>query len=885
MTVKGIGGSGYCSTSITVFQPPRCTLTVEPESVMVGEEVTLNWTATLSDTATIDQEIGDVELPTGSLTLIPDGGQTIYTMEVVGSGGIETCTAEVEALYPQPSCTLLINPDYIELDQSASLEWKTANTVSAIIDQDIGEVDLPSGSMTVLPTEDTTYIMTASGRSAEVTCQASIGVHIPKIVDDDDDDEDGDDEEDGDDDDEDGDDEEDGDGVTNGTTDEATHDEPDRDIKKISIVNESWINNNRPEISGEAEPESTIEILINSEYVTAVLADSLGVFSYQPEEALADGTYLITLKTEQTEISLTLHIDTVPPPKPKYKEPRFVHRKAEDSELIETTLDFSGELTEEGFAELSYFSLYVFSDPQIIKFTPESRQWSYTVAVELTEGWHEVYLQAHDRAGNISAASDSKIFEVKVTECSDGLDNDNDGSIDYPEDTDCASPTGKSEGKETIVDALTETPRKVLEKTGEIIEKPLEVIGETTKEVVQDITQVATKVIDNPQVEKATKKYVAPVAVTVAAANTATALPFINILVYLRYLVCFFTEPFYFLSRRRRRGWGVVYNSLTKQPVDLAIIRLYKTETNRLVQTRVTDIHGRYHFIVPAGDYYIKVLKQGFRFPSLYLRDKKEDYAFHSIYHGNPFHISAEEGAVRRNIPLDPPEADTKKMRVPIKGILHKPQKLIAFLGPLIAFFSFLIAPSWLILGLLLVHIFLYLLFRRFGKKEKVEKLGTIVDSSTNKPIKHAVIRLFQAEFNKLIRSQIANKKGRYGFLAGQGIFYLTVSKKGYHNYRTEFIDLREKGKGDFIATDIKLRPVEGGQPTITGKPEDASPLLVTKAPAQPAEKKPDVEPEIKKPAAPPGPAIETEPKKPEIKNQPTATSKQEQDNKNKITD
>ena len=87
--------------------------------------------------------------------------------------------------------------------------------------------------------------------------------------------------------------------------------------------------------------------------------------------------------------------------------------------------------------------------------------------------------------------------------------------------------------------------------------------------------------------------------------------------------------------------------------------------------------------------------------------------------------------------------------------------------------------------------------------------MGQIIDNVTRKPLKNAVVRLFQAEYDKLIESQASDKRGRYGFLAGQGIFYLTINKQGYQGYRTEFIDLREIGKGDFIAENVELRPIE----------------------------------------------------------------------------
>ena len=69
---------------------------------------------------------------------------------------------------------------------------------------------------------------------------------------------------------------------------------------------------------------------------------------------------------------------------------------------------------------------------------------------------------------------------------------------------------------------------------------------------------------------------------------------------FLPFLQYFFTAPVLFFWRRRRKGYGVVYNAIAKTAIDLAVVRLFQIDPanpsarGRLVKSRVTDRGGRY---------------------------------------------------------------------------------------------------------------------------------------------------------------------------------------------------------------------------------------------------------------------------------------------------
>lgn len=79
-----------------------------------------------------------------------------------------------------------------------------------------------------------------------------------------------------------------------------------------------------------------------------------------------------------------------------------------------------------------------------------------------------------------------------------------------------------------------------------------------------------------------------------------------------------------------------------------------------------------------------------------------------------------------------------------------------------------------------------YLLgFLRFKRRKP---WGKIADKLSGKPISSATIQIYEAEFDKLKDSQLTDAEGRFSASVGIGKYYVTVSRKGYENFRSEII-------------------------------------------------------------------------------------------------
>lgn len=298
-------------------------------------------------------------------------------------------------------------------------------------------------------------------------------------------------------------------------------------------------------------------------------------------------------------------------------------------------------------------------------------------------------------------------------------------------------------------------------------------------------------------------KALAGIAVGVSAVNLFFAVPWWN-WYFLQFL---FTQPWALLSSKRRKGWGTVYNSITKKPVDLALVRLYNAQSNQLVKSRVTDVDGRYMFLVDEGDYYLQVQKPGFEFPSKLLNSAKEDDSYVDLYYGEKFSVrTGERGVITANIPLDQQEINLTDKQILKKHFKFRSLWRLSYLGPIFAVTYFIVFPSVLAGLFAALHLFLLLFFRRLAEWKKPKSWGRVYEKGSRKPLSKTVTRVFSPEYNRMLEFYVTDNRGRYGFLAGGNKYYVTADKDGYSSIKTDIIDLSSKKASDFvIAQDLAL--------------------------------------------------------------------------------
>ena len=344
------------------------------------------------------------------------------------------------------------------------------------------------------------------------------------------------------------------------------------------------------------------------------------------------------------------------------------------------------------------------------------------------------------------------------------------------------------------------------------IVEALEVTAVIAKETIKEFFTAVLKVIDNPRVEEANEKVVAPIFAAVAVANMATAgFGVGQVVAFFRNI---FTQVFLIFRRRKRKKWGVIYNGFTKQPIDLATIRLVENKTNKVIRSKVTDGKGRYFLTAEPGAYHLEVIKDGFEGFSAHLKNKDEDTQFANLYHGGNVGVSEDNTDLNYNIPLDPISEDKPTIQIIRDRTRQSVRFGFSIVGLVAGIISLIISPTPLIVGLVMLHILFYVLFYKFAYEKLPDSFGKIISSFKKKALGRVVVRVFDSEYNKLVDTTVSDRKGRYATLLGPSKYYVTYEKPKFELKKSPTLDFsskRTQGQGGLLARDEILDPLKIG--------------------------------------------------------------------------
>lgn len=237
--------------------------------------------------------------------------------------------------------------------------------------------------------------------------------------------------------------------------------------------------------------------------------------------------------------------------------------------------------------------------------------------------------------------------------------------------------------------------------------------------------------------------------------------------------------------RRKRRPWGTVYDSITKQPLDPAYVILEDLSGNE-VDTSITDLDGRYGFLVEPGQYRLRAQKTHYSFPSERLSGNRKDELYDDLYFGSVISIQEEGEVVTRNIPMDPDDFDWNEFTKREQKLMKYYRKrdvliaritniffVIGFSLTAIITFFYPTVYNIVILGL-------YVLFSILKETKLLKRraYGFVEESETGQPLPYAILRVYHVATGKEMKKVVANERGRYFCLINNGTYYVTLEKK-----------------------------------------------------------------------------------------------------------
>ncbi len=235
--------------------------------------------------------------------------------------------------------------------------------------------------------------------------------------------------------------------------------------------------------------------------------------------------------------------------------------------------------------------------------------------------------------------------------------------------------------------------------------------------------------------------------------------------------------------KKRNRPWGTVYDSVTKQPLDPVYVVL-KDLKGKEVATSITDLDGRYGFLVPPGKYQISANKTNYAFPSNKLMGRNRDELYDELYFNEVIELQ-EGGVISRNIPMDSLKFDWNefaKQDQKLMKFFSRKELFIArltnflfIIGFLISLIAVSVSPvtyNWIIF---LVYIIMFLLNRTILKPKA---LGSIKHKEIDSPLSFAIMRIFSSVSNSEVSHKVTDKLGRYYCLISNGTYYTKIENK-----------------------------------------------------------------------------------------------------------
>ena len=223
---------------------------------------------------------------------------------------------------------------------------------------------------------------------------------------------------------------------------------------------------------------------------------------------------------------------------------------------------------------------------------------------------------------------------------------------------------------------------------------------------------------------------------------------------------------------------GYVYNSVTKDPLGQAIVRIYD-KNGSLVATEVTDRDGIFWCKLEDGYYTLDIRKSDFIFPTQIVLGK-DDYPMTNVYRGESVRLGSDQ--LKVVIPLDSSVLSTKEKRVTIlrsifKSILNVISILFFIVGITMSIFAFIKAPTLLNAILQLLYFFIIIMvwivfsakYRRYGKV--VDDMGKVA--------KGVEVILKNKEYEDIIGKRITDDEGKYSFYVNDnGTYVLEIPDK-----------------------------------------------------------------------------------------------------------
>jgi len=222
----------------------------------------------------------------------------------------------------------------------------------------------------------------------------------------------------------------------------------------------------------------------------------------------------------------------------------------------------------------------------------------------------------------------------------------------------------------------------------------------------------------------------------------------------------------------RRRKYGLVYDSVSREGIPDATVRLFaeggtQFEQGKLLETKTTDEHGEYTFNVEEGQYRIEVVCPDYSFPS-----KRASID----YRGEVQH--ADDGLYHPDVPLDALTPQKHHAFVNFRRLGDQIQRLripVMVIGTILAV-AYLIERTQLVD---VVIVALYVALWIFELLQYLRARNVAYVMAHGHPVPFTVLRIFDVR-GRLRMTRVSNLAGQYSMFVSKGVYLLDANRDGY---------------------------------------------------------------------------------------------------------
>ena len=235
-------------------------------------------------------------------------------------------------------------------------------------------------------------------------------------------------------------------------------------------------------------------------------------------------------------------------------------------------------------------------------------------------------------------------------------------------------------------------------------------------------------------------------------------------------------------AKDKNKPWGVVYDAVTKQPIDPAVVTIavHESGVGEFKQSRITDIEGRFSFLVSPGRYVITAEKTHYLFPSKIIKNTT-DGKYKNVYRGEVIEVE-NPYIINLNIPMDPEGFDwNQSIKPKIKNdfsvyLRENARNILLITGFTLMVAAYLQTLNIWFLGIGVLYA-INALFRRVNKAQQL--WGTVFYRITKEPLARVLVKAIRKPYNLTVASTTTDQNGRYFLLLSKGSYTIVVETTG----------------------------------------------------------------------------------------------------------